>query len=636
MKMKKLAVLGITGALAISTFVGCSGVSATVDSQQTETALASSKEQKAESTDKVADAIGVKKSTSNTDSKDETVYVFCDAKGQITKTLVSEELHNASGKDEIKDKTDLKDIVNLTGDQEYTKNSDGTITWKADGSDITYQGTTTAKVPVDMKVTYYLDGKEIAPEDIAGKSGKVKIRFDYKNNEKGTITVNGTKKTTAVPFTVVTGVDLDKEKFTNVEVENGTVTEGANGNMVVGLVMPGLKDSLELSFGGEELDLDLPEYFEISADAKDFEIDSIMCMVTSGLASNLELGEFDGLDVDGQMGELQDASNQLVDGAGQLADGTKKLADNIPALTDGVNKLDKGAGDLKNGAQQVNDGAHQLKEGSAKLAAGMDTLAATLNDMSGAIATAKAGVIAQCNAGLAPYGYTYDQLGAVIAGAEQQRNAGLNALSSDAATVVAAGLMTQEQAAALAQSDPATLANYAAQARPAIVEKVNTANTQIAQLYAAKYQTDGALAALDGVAAKLGGGSAEGVTALVQGAHQLDEGLGKLSAGTQSLYEGTTTLKNGTGEFQSKTKTLVDGANSLNEGATKLRDGMAQFDEEGIQKIVDMVDVDAKTVVDTIKGVAELGNDYNSFAGKTDDRDGSCVFIYKLSGVSAE
>ena len=118
--------------------------------------------------------------------------------------------------------------------------------------------------------------------------------------------------------------------------------------------------------------------------------------------------------------------------------------------------------------------------------------------------------------------------------------------------------------------------------------------------------------------------------------NQLKGGSSQLASGTGSLYEGTNTLKNGTGEFQSKTKTLVDGASALNDGANKLRDGMTQFDEEGIQKIVDMVDVDAKEVVDTIKGVAELGNDYNSFAGKTDDREGSCVFIYKLSGVRAE
>lgn len=680
MKMKKLAVLGITGALAISTFVGCSGVSATVDSQQTETALASSKEKKAESTDKVADAIGVKKSNSNTDSKDETVYVFCDAKGQITKTLVSEELHNASGKDEITDKTDLKDIVNLTGDEEYTKNSDGTITWKANGSDITYQGTTTAKVPVDMKVTYYLNGKEIAPEDIAGKSGKVKIRFDYKNNQTGTITVNGTKKTTAVPFTVVTGVDLDKEKFTNVEVENGTVTEGANGNMVVGLVMPGLKDSLELSFGGEKLDLDLPEYFEISADAEDFELDSIMCMVTSGLASNLELGEFDGLNVDGQMGELEDASTQLVDGASQLADGTKQLYDNIPALTDGVNKLDKGASDLKDGAGKVNDGAkkldsgvgqlqgsvdqklvpgvNQLKEGSAQLAAGVDTLAATINGMGGQIATAKTGVIAKVNESLAPYGITYETLPAAIQNAEAQRDTAIATLAS----------LTDEQClGAYAQAKGIPDVSYipaeqhaaiCAGVRQQYVDGINQANASIAQLYAAKYQADGAISALDQVGASLSNPeTAQKLQQLTQGAHQLDEGLGQLqsgmgdlstgvnqlkggssqlASGTGSLYEGTNTLKNGTGEFQSKTKTLVDGASALNDGANKLRDGMTQFDEEGIQKIVDMVDVDAKEVVDTIKGVAELGNDYNSFAGKTDDREGSCVFIYKLSGVRAE
>jgi putative membrane protein len=117
---------------------------------------------------------------------------------------------------------------------------------------------------------------------------------------------------------------------------------------------------------------------------------------------------------------------------------------------------------------------------------------------------------------------------------------------------------------------------------------------------------------------------------------QLSNGVNQLKGGSSQLAAGTTTLKNGTGEFQSKTKTLVDGATALNDGANKLRDGMTQFDEEGISKIVSMVDVDAKDVVETIKGIAELGEDYDSFAGKNDEREGSCVFIYKLDGISAE
>lgn len=662
MKMKKLAICGLCGALVVSSFVGCNTVTATTDKQAT-VAMADAKENDVKTTDELSKHVSLKKSNSNTDSKDETVYVFCDATGKTKKTLVSEELHNASGADEIVDETQLKDIVNLTGDEEYVKNSDGSITWKANGADITYQGTTDAKAPVDMKVTYYLDGKEIKPEDLAGKSGKVKIRFDYTNNVKDTITVNGTKKTTAVPFTVITGMDLDKEKFTNVQVENGTVTEGANGNMVIGLTMPGLKDSLELSFGGEELDLDLPEYFEVTADVTDFELDSIMTMISSGLASNLSVDGLD-FDVDGQMGELQDASNALVDGAGQLADGTKQLYDNIPALTDGVNKLDKGANDLKDGANKLDGGVgqlqdsvnnklvpgvNQLKDGSAQLAAGMDTLASTLGNMSGAIATAKAGVVAKADAGLAAYGIDYAHIDQAIASTEAQRAQAITLLSSDDKTV--AGYVAQQQGMdSSVLADSATVAQLAEAGRQQAANGLNQANTALASLYGVKGQVEGATAALDGMAAQLGGGNAQGVTALVQGAHQLDAGLGELQTGmgqlsngvnqlkggSSQLAAGTTTLKNGTGEFQSKTKTLVDGATALNDGANKLRDGMTQFDEEGISKIVNMVDVDAKDVVETIKGIAELGENYDSFAGKNDEREGSCVFIYKLDGISAE
>ena len=660
MKMKKLAICGLCGALALSSFVGCNTTTATTDTNASTVSAESA--EKTVTTDSLSDHINIKKSNSNTDSKEETVYVFCNADGQVTKTIVSEKLHNASRADEIADESSLKEIENLTGDEEYVENADGSITWKANGADITYQGTTDAKVPVEMKVTYYLDGKETKPEDMAGKSGKVKIRFEYTNTKTGSIDVNGTKKTVAVPFTVITGMDLDKDKFSNIEVENGTITDGINGNMVIGLTMPGLKDSLELSLGGEKLDLDFPEYFEVTADTTDFEIDSIMTMVSSGLTSNLDVDGADGLNLDGKMNELQDASSALIDGTGELADGTKQLYDNIPALTDGVDQLDKGANDLKDGANQldggigqlqstVNDklvpGVDNLKDGSAQLAAGVDTLAATLGNMEGAIATAKTDVIAQVDAGLAEKGITYDTLPQAIEGAEAKRDAAIDAMGTDVGTVVAAGLMAPEDAAAL---DPAALANYAAEARPGVANKVKEANAQIAQLYAVKYQTEGALKALDSIGAQLGGSSAEGLNALVQGAHQLDAGLGdlqngmgqlqegvnELKGGSAQLVAGTTTLKDGTGEFQSKARTLADGVGTLRDGAEELRNGMTQFDEEGIQSIVDLVDVDAKEVTDTIKGIADLGESYTSFAGKSEDREGSCVFIFKLDGISAK
>ena len=283
--------------------------------------------------------------------------------------------------------------------------------------------------------------------------------------------------------------------------------------------------------------------------------------------------------------------------------------------------------------------------------------------MSGEITKAKADVITQANARLAANQQltaaakttvTMDNIDQVITDFTDQRNTLAGALTlSDTDACVAALVnsgMTQEDAVAAIGAGKVDVAQTVSTFRATCMKNMTDLNSAIDTLNDVKAQVKGANDSLEGMAAKLGGGNSEGLSALVQGAHQLDAGLGELQTGmgqlsngvnqlkggSSQLAAGTTTLKNGTGEFQSKTKTLVDGASALNDGANKLREGMTQFDEEGISKIVDMVDVDAKDVVETIKGIAELGENYDSFAGKDDDREGSCVFIYKLDGISAE
>ena len=187
-----------------------------------------------------------------------------------------------------------------------------------------------------MKVTYYLDGKEISASDLAGKSGKVTMRFDYTNNAKKTITVNGKTKTVYVPFTMVTGMLLPSDKFSNIEVTNGKITEVNDSNVVFGITMPGLKDSLDMKFDNEKLDLDVPEYFEVTADVTDFELDMMMSMATSNFLSDLETDDLNIDNLKDKVNELQDAADQLTDGTNQLADATPQLVDGSKALADGT------------------------------------------------------------------------------------------------------------------------------------------------------------------------------------------------------------------------------------------------------------------------------------------------------------
>lgn len=237
------------------------------------------------------------------------------------------------------------------------------------------------EAPVTINVSYYLNGKEISPEDLAGQSGEVKIRFDYVNNEKETITVNGSTKTAYVPFTVATGLMLDNEKFTNIEVTNGKLSQVGSDVVALGVSFPGLADSLNLKFDSEEVNFDLPNYFEISADVTDFSLDMSLSVVSSNLLSDMDLDDLSVEDLQAKVNELQSAADQLEAGTVQLQEGTQQLEDNIPDLVSGVAALNDGAATLSNGVSAYAAGVASLNDGAAALDSNMQTLSTSLNTL---------------------------------------------------------------------------------------------------------------------------------------------------------------------------------------------------------------------------------------------------------------
>lgn len=184
--------------------------------------------------------------------KSETVYAKANADGTVTETTVEAMLKARDGAT-IPDVAALRDIINKEGDEEYTTGADNALTWQNSGSAITYEGKSDAALPVTTRVTYYLNGVETAPDDLAGQSGRVRIRFDYTNHTRETVTVDGQEYTVSVPFTAITAVILDGDKFSNIEADNGKVMELDGQTAVLGTVTPGLADSAqELHDGVQE------------------------------------------------------------------------------------------------------------------------------------------------------------------------------------------------------------------------------------------------------------------------------------------------------------------------------------------------------------------------------------------------
>lgn len=410
-------VAGVLTIALVGTGIGATAVFAEKNSTAV-TAEADSTTDSSKDADDIADKLMDSVSLKDNDAdKDESVYLISDANGNVNKTIVVDHLKNKDKKDTLEDASNLSDIENVKGKEKFTQSGDK-LTWQAGGKDIYYQGTATEEPPVTQKVTYYLDGKEISPEDLAGKSGKVKIRFDYTNTTSYTETVNGEKQTVSVPFAAVTGLVLG-DGFENIEVTNGKAEVSDSSSVVLGYALPGLKDSLGIKDGDLDGDVNIPEYMEMTADVENFSMPAAMTFVVNA-SDYVSTDGIDTSDLDDMINDLKDASTQLQDGSKTLAEGTDTLSDGLSTLqsklgtfasgvgtlqsglktyTDGVSTLSGGlntlgnsTGALVSGADKLNSGAGQLASGSATLKDGLKSYTDGANGLAKGASDLDAGI----------------------------------------------------------------------------------------------------------------------------------------------------------------------------------------------------------------------------------------------------
>lgn len=371
MKSKKGLALILAASMLLS-LTGC-GTAAALSAQQ-------SAEESAAETSLEDTAISLLTSGGHSDEagKEETVYVVADANGNPQQTIVENWLKNADGSDELTDKTNLTDIENTKGDEDYTENADGTITWNAGGSDIYYQGKTDKELPVDVHVTYELDGREVTPEELAGASGHVVITFSYTNNTARQTVVDGKSCTIYQPYVMVSGLLLDNDKASNVTVTNGKTVNDGDRTVVVGMAMPGLTESLGLADVADGK-IDVPEDVTVEADVTDFSL-----LTTLTLASGDALKEL-GLDDVADLDDLESKIDELTDGSTKLVDGTSEFSDYMGQLSDAAGQLNDGATDVDTYMNALSDGLSTLQsavtglpDGASKLLAGTEALSAAL------------------------------------------------------------------------------------------------------------------------------------------------------------------------------------------------------------------------------------------------------------------
>ena len=373
-KWKKYICVALSAVMMASLATGCGD---TNDSSSSDKAEATTESE----SDTLQDALTseISKDGASDADKEETVYVLADANGNANDVTVSTWLKNSDGAEGLNDKTNLTDIQNVKGYEEYKDNGDGTITWAANGSDIYYQGKSNEELPVDVKVTYKLDGEEIEPSELAGKSGKVTIRFDYTNNTKKTVTVDSKNTEVISPFVMLSGIILPVDKFSNVQVENGKVISEGSNQIVVGYAVPGFKQCLQDGINDSKIEtaldnIDVPDYVEVTADVTDFELSMTMTVAASDLLGSSAEDAIDEVEDKADVSSLTDSVGQLGDSADQLEEGSGKITNGLETLKDGTYSLKKGADTLADGAASLETYTSQLAAGTSQISTAMGTL----------------------------------------------------------------------------------------------------------------------------------------------------------------------------------------------------------------------------------------------------------------------
>ena len=536
--------------------------------------------------------------------KDETVYVTTDGDGKVTDITVSEWLKNMENVGMLKDATNLKDIANVKGYEEFAV-ADGVVTFKTDGSDIYYQGKTDsdAKLPIGLTITYTLDGNKITAEELKGKSGHLVMTIKYDAIQKKTATIKGEEKDVYVPFLAVTGMLLPTDKFDNIKIDNGTIISNGNYVIAAGYGMPGFAENFEVEDAST---------VTVEADVKEYEISMMMTMVTNSLYKDVDTTALD------------DSVTKFLSRFGELTDGVAKLDEGATALSVGAAQLKDGVSKINIGIKTVKKNIVTLNQGMSHAYTGMATLDSKVNELKAGAEKLQAGA-AQLDGGVDKLVAEMNKLSATIN-----------------ETVTQYGTLIAQSRTQIQQLEGAIVAGYPGYATQ---ENLN----KLAQFH----QAEGAYAALSQIKAQLDAKDANGKTVaenlqlLAAGSEELKNGSATLTEGAKQLYiSGTNALvsamkqlSEGCAALDTGMNELVVGGDDLEEGAVKLNDGAAELAAgintiaskipEAVEKIKESMSGDPEKMMAYLNEMVKASNEYKSFSDMDDTQNGEVKFIIK-------
>jgi putative membrane protein len=519
--------------------------------------------------------------------KSETVYTNLKTDGSVSKITVSNHLSNLD-KEEIEDETTLSDIMNINGKEKFRLDNNKLIWTDLNNKDIYYQGTTEAATPIEVKVTYYLNGEEIEEKKLEGKSGEVTIKLEFTNTMKNKVNVNGNNTTLYTPF--VTTVGTIVKNADDASISNGKVVSTGGKSTMLAVASPGLYESLGLE------ELKSFNEVEIKYTTKKFKLSNIYIVSTPKLIEDTDLNIFDKLDViytdvnklQENMNTIEEGANKLLDGTKSLDQGTETIATSLKTVKEAVNKLSNGSESLVSGLNQI---LTELKNAQASINAKQaeinklqETNKAFMNNYLNEATTlvSKEGYSTVFNQMV--YGYIQKTTDDISASSTSEKLLKVYAAYSSLSNAELYGIF----------GDYTSLAGDILRAAGQYY------------IFYANYNTINTLAkTLNSLTSEL----TTALTTATAGATQINSGLSQVKTGVNKIYEGSVKLSNG--------------ASELNNGMSTLSEGISTYNKEGINQLSKYADK-AKTYTEKLKKLENLSKKYSGYASNNTD---STIFV---------
>ena len=504
-------------------------------------------------------------------TKKETIYNTIDYTGKVEKTIINNHLFEIP-KGRVEDETELINILNINGDETF-KLEGNKLIWNSNGKDIFYRGEINKELPLSIKTTYYLDGKEVNPKKIVGKKGNIEIRLQFTNNSYSK------EDNMYLPLVVTVGTMFKNKDNYNIEISNGKAVDTGTRSMAVGLSSPGLYENTGIS--------EFSNFDEttIKYDTNNFRLSNIYIIATPKVLDTSDFSIFNKID------SLYSAVDKLNTNMDKIDNGAKELVN-------GTKKLNNGAKDLSKGLSVTKDGTSKLNSGSKQIDDGLKLAISELKPVSSqsiihqldSINNKNDEAITKLETNNASYKAEFDD----------------KRLDIDTITVEEI-----QSSTILTEVTKERLINFknAYDSNKDILELLKTDNEKT--IATTKALVQGTFNAIN------------------ESLNTLKQSLMKLEVGTSGLNTGINELDKGMNKLYEGSKVLNEGTSKLLEGSNTLSSGISTFNTEGIKKIVGYSNK-FKTYTEKAKRVLNKSNKYKGFGSNNVTRT---TFVFKMKTV---